>query len=452
MAPYTLWPVFVIGFGALYAALDRAQSKKAAFLYGWLWAFGYFVFGLYWIGNALLVEGNPYAWAWPLAVCGLPALLGFFTAFACVGIKQFCDLKHWLGYLGFVAFLALAEFLRGHLFTGFPWNLYGYSWGEWLPVLQILSVSDVYVLTALTVFWLSLGGFWLVSQSKIQKAILSALTLFSFIGNLYWGSEQMPHRIDVSETEIVIVQPNIAQHEKWQADRLVENFQTLLRLSRPDKDTGKTTLIVWPETAIAQGFLDDPIARRDIRDVLNAYRGAAFILTGALRYDPVESRYFNSVIAFEKGRSDYFNIYDKSHLVPFGEYIPFQKWIPLAPVAQFQGFETGAGPEVFTLSDTLSYSPLVCYEILFPDQSVPKGAAADFIVNVTNDAWYGKSPGPYQHFQMARFRAIENRTPVIRAANTGFSGLIDPWGRVLESSDLFETARVTSALPHSAAA
>lgn len=447
MAPYNYWPVFFIGFGVLYWVLDRADTHRAAFLYGWLWAFGYFVFSLYWIGNALLVEGNPYKWAYPLAVCGLPALLAFFNGFACFIAKRFCDLKQWHGYLGFVSALSLFEYFRGHLFTGFPWNLYGYTWVDFTPIAKLAFYESIYFLTFVSVFWMSCVGFFIVTKSPLQKRILSTAVLISFFGAFYLGTQSFAKVVPNSthDVQIKIVQPNTDQAEKWQRDKMVGHFENVLRLSQADgNDEGLSTLILWPETTISPQFLDAPFYRGQIADMLQGYQGEAILMSGALRKD--EQSYYNSLLTIDAG-GEIDRIYDKSHLVPFGEYIPFQEMIPLAPITQFQGFQKGDGPVSTSILQDLTYSPLICYEILFPGKAVQSSDKPDFIVNVTNDAWYGNSAGPHQHLVKAQFRAIEEGLPVLRAANTGVSAIIDANGRISGNTKTFTQEVLSMKLP-----
>lgn len=446
MAPYNIWAVFLIGFGVLYWAIDRAPRKRVAFAYGWVWAFGYFVFSLYWIGNALLVEGNPYKWAWPLAVCGLPALLAFFNGFASLIVKWVCDLKRWHGYFGFAAVLSLFEYARGHVFTGFPWNLYGYSWIDLPQIAQIAAFESIYFLSFLTLLWLSAGGFLIVSNHKKQKIIMPVGLIVLFIACLLYGGSIIPQRTEFrDDVAIKLVQPNTNQAEKWQRDKMEGHFFNALELSEARSQDGDTnTLILWPETVLSPAFLNDPYYREQIGGMLQRYQGEAVLMTGALRREGED--YYNSLLTIN-AQGSLGNIYNKSHLVPFGEYIPFQKYIPLAPVAQFSGFVQGDGVTSLSLFGDLTYSPLICYEILFPHKAVAKDTHPDFIVNVTNDAWYGDSAGPRQHLVKARFRAIEERVPVLRAANTGISAIIDPYGGNIATTDIFAQDILSYRLP-----
>lgn len=449
MAPLNAWPIFFITLGAFYAGLARSTSIKQAFFLGWGFGFGYFLFGLSWIGNALLVEGNPYAWAWPIAVSGLPFALAFFYGFAALIIKKFSDLKTVAGYLSFAAIFVLTEWLRGHIFTGFPWNLFGYSWVDIQPVIQITSLGSVYFLTWLTILWASIGGFWIVQERPfIQKLIVPALLALSFAGVYAFGSA----RINSYATEyhdgieIKIVQPNIPQHEKWDRAKMTENFFKLLRLSYPETENGSTTYVIWPETALNYHYANDETSMNLIRQMLASYQGDAYLFTGLLRQD-ADSAYGNSIVMINKS-GEISNIYDKHHLVPFGEYIPFQKWLPFGPIAQFSGFKKGRGAQSMSTPDGLSYSPLVCYEAIFPGKVVnPLQKRPDFLLNTTNDAWYGDSAGPRQHFAQTIFRAVEEGIPLIRAANTGISALIAPTGQVIHRAALFKESNQRIKLP-----
>jgi len=447
MAPYNVWGIFLFGFAVLYWAIDKAPSKRKAFAYGWLWAFGYFVFSLYWIGNALLVDGNPYQWAWPLAVCGLPALLAFFNGFACLFAKRFCALKRWHGYLGFVSVLSLSEYARGHVFTGFPWNLFGYTWID-TTIAQIASFESVYLLTFLTLLWLGSAGFYIVGAKTRATSIFLFVIAASFFASFLLGASLIHDTGENDDVIVKIVQPNTDQAEKWQREKMDGHFMNAIELSKAtEEDVGKKTLIVWPETTLSPSFLNAPYYRQQIAEMLQAYKGEAVLMTGALRYDSQNKVYYNSLLTIDD-QGEIGHVYDKSHLVPFGEYIPFQNLIPIPTVTQFTGFAKGDGPTTFTIFDGLSYSPLVCYEILFPHHAVSRKAHPDMIVNVTNDGWYGDSAGPRQHLVKAQFRAIEERVSVLRAANTGISAIITPYGEIIKRSDIYKRSVLFNALPN----
>ena len=447
MAPSYLWPLLVLGLSGLYVLLTKAQSKRSAFFTGYLFGFGYFLFSLSWIGNALLVEGNPYQWVWPLAVCGLPLVLAVFTGLATLCAYRLSSLTAARGFFAFVAWMMLFEWLRGHVFTGFPWNLYGYAWGEYPTLLQSMAYINVYGLTFLTILWCSVPGFLWV-QRKAWVVPLVAVALLGVClgyGHLRLQEETTYH----DDIYVTVVQPNIAQEDKWDRFKIRDNFMRHLALSTPPPAATSPEdmhLIIWPETAVSSWLLQSPRIMGELTQVLQASPSTT-LLTGYLAHDTEANLYANALIAID-GEGQVFNQYNKHHLVPFGEYIPFQKYIPLPTVTSFSGFEKGNGIKTYELGDRLRYIPMVCYEILFPDK-VKMPAAADVIINVTNDAWYGDSAGPRQHLAQARYRAIETGLPVIRAANTGISAIIDPFGRILERYPLSTVGNLQQKLPKS---
>jgi len=448
MAPYNIWPILILSFSFFYILLDRTTSLKGAFCYSWLFGFGYFFTGLFWVKNALLVDGNPFSWVWPLAVMGLPSLLAFFTACAGLASKKLFNLRGAAGFLGFTALMATAEWARGFVFTGYPWNLFGMTWSATLPMVQNVAIGNIYFLTWLTIFWFALPGFcFLKTPSRQQKTSLGAFALVSFTLCLVFGVWRLAtvEIQTVPDVKIHIVQPDISQSEKWDGSKIAQHFMKMVDLSRPDDDSGSgKTIIVWPETAMNYWIAEDPEAIRLLKDLLGSYEGEAVLLTGILRHDRAAKTYYNSLAMIDRD-GNISNIYNKHHLVPFGEYIPFQKWIPLEPVVAFNGFVHGTGPRTLEALG-VKYSPAICYEIIFSGK-ITAGDSPDLIVNVTNDAWYGISVGPYQHFAQAVFRAVEEGIPVARSANTGFSGMIDPLGRVHQKSQLFQEYEKTLALP-----
>lgn len=447
MPPWHIWPLAALGFSLFYTLFAGTKTSRQAALCGWLFGFGYFVFGLSWIANALLIPGNTYAWAWPLAAAGLPALLAFFPACAFGLTRKIVNAPDSLsGFLFFVAAFCIFEWLRGHIFTGFPWNLAGYTWGGTLSMAQICALIGIYGLTFLSVLWFTLPGFLLVGNpSKRARIILIALTVVTAGGAFIYGAHRLSAHPTLLRDDILIylVQPNIPEEHKWNPQKTADNFHKLLKLSDTGPGSeGKTTLIVWPETAVSDYLLANKKASAALHDMLSRYKDPVYILAGILRHedgknaDKKDTRYFNSLVVFDSNALPVAT-YDKSHLVPFGEYIPFQKFTLLKPIVNFSGFVQGPGPQTLRIPGIPSFSPLVCYEIIFPGAVVNSHDRPDFIVNVTNDAWYGDSAGPRQHFAMTRFRAIETGIPVIRSANTGLSGATDAYGRILYISRLF---------------
>lgn len=452
-APYHLWPLLFLCFGVFYVFFAQAKNKKQAFFSAYVFALGYFTASLYWIGNALLVEGNDYAWAYPLAVIGLPALLSLFPAL-------FLTISHILfskrcvsGFFGFCALFALSEWVRGYAFTGFPWNLYGYGWIELLPIAQAVSVIGPYGLTFFTIIWGAVFGFILLNSKQKSTWLVFSLAVITFVGAYFWGQNKLQHNPTTYMDDIAlqIIQPNIRQEDKWNSTLLVQNFEQHIMLSNRkhqiNRDASKN-IIVWPETALPPAFINNVAVNERIYSALGVND---VLLTGALTItqdnETAPLNYHNALLLWSAEHRAK-KLYSKSHLVPFGEYIPFQQFIPIPTVTQFSGFSKGEGTQTITIGSAPSFSPLICYEVIFPHQAaLSEDKRPDYILTVTNDGWYGDSPGPYQHFTQARFRAIEQGLPVVRSANTGISGVIDAKGRITDKTKLGEAVSLNSQLP-----
>lgn len=450
MPPAGLWPCLFAGLSILFYQWFQAKNYRSAFFHGYLFGIGYFTTGLWWIGNALLVEGNDFWWVWPISVIGLPALLSFFTALFLSITKIFHRQVRLSTWIGFAAFLTLSEWTRGTIMTGFPWNLYGYAWSNVPQILQSVSVFGAYGLTFLTAVIASAPGFlYLARRDRLRRAATLAITCLIAASLYGYGTWRLTHETAFNEDVVVrVVQPNIEQSLKWDQSLIIPHFEKHLGLSAKEK-TDRTLLIVWPETAIPPVLIDHPDARDRIEFLLSSQGGGeAYLLTGALLHNQDErgSRYYNALIAYDK-KADIRAVYAKTHLVPFGEFIPFQEWIPLKPVVQFQGFERGNGPTTYNVGTAPAFSPLICYEVIFSGHATDRKARPDMITVVTNDGWYGDSAGPYQHFFQVRIRAIEEGLPAVRSANTGISGIIDPYGRVVAKSELFEETALDASLP-----
>lgn len=424
------FPLFAASLYTLYRSLDHKRFVPA-----YLWAFGYFTFGLNWIGNALLIDGNDYAWAWPFALVGLPAVLSLYLPL-CFMLANRLQIKS--TPLTFAALFALAEGARGYLFTGFPWNLPAYFWSDTLIVFQTLALVGPYGLTFLTLWW----GVSLIHHIRSPRKMIAPILTLALV--LTYGGYRLyaPIQTDPSRLNIVLVQPNIPQSEKWDGTKAPAHFETHLTQSlNAAYGSIHPTAIIWPEAALPPSYVYDDAVRASIHNMLSHYPPGSVLFTGAVysggrRSDP---SFYNGIIAYTATDPQTFAIYAKHHLVPFGEYIPFQRYIPLAPVAQFDNLNAGDGPRTVVPSQIAAdtpittippFRPLVCYEVIFSSILQHNRGDERWILNVTNDAWYGHSPGPYQHLGQARARAIERGLPLVRVASTGISAVFDPHGRL----------------------
>lgn len=462
-APYY---IFVIGFfsiTALLIILDFAKTHKERFLLGWLFGFAHHVTGLYWISNSLLVEADKFAWLIPFAISLIPAILALFIGFISYLVHKL-EYKSFAKILFFSSAWVFAEIIRGYAFTGFPWNLAGYIFLGSPEISQAASFVGVFGLSLLALIlfsapylvFASIIEFKLYNKAKkISFSIIYLLPLIALTAVIAINGEiKIKQNLGKFEkTYLRIVQPNISQQEKFDNLRLGEQLYKLYTLSvkKSKIDGFVPDLIIWPEAATPFNINSSPIFRDEVSDIIPY---SAFLLIGSIRFDIERNQAFNSMqIIDSEGNLLQDKYYDKHHLVPFGEYIPFRNIFPfIETIANGHGdFNYGDGPKNIKLPNAPAFSPNICYEIIFPNQVVDNKVGfkkrAKFIVNLTNDAWFGDSTGPYQHLDKARMRAIEEGVPVIRSANTGVSAVIDANGLVLDSLKLNTKGIIDIKLP-----
>ena len=429
-----------------------------AFRIGWMFGFGYFLAGLWWIGNALLVEAETFAWLLPIAVTALPAGLALFWGLACAVARiVWHDVGRldWLRVIILATALALAEFARGTVLTGFPWNLVGYAAMPSPAAMQSAALIGAYGVTFLTLLAacapsiLPRPGGWKLALPMI--AILVG-------GHIGYGTLRLSQNATELRSDIVIriVQPAIGQRDKWlgtNEDAIMTRY-----LDGTNANTGPETAsaaafthIIWPESAFPFILTERRDRLTQIADLLPA---TTTLLTGAMRREPSignePSRVYNSILAVD-GEGTVVGARDKVHLVPFGEYLPFTGLLAplgLQQVVAGSGFAAGSRRGTLALADTPPLLPLICYEIIFPGRVMAQeGERPAWIVNLTNDAWYGNTPGPYQHAHQAQVRAVETGLPLVRAANNGISMVTDGYGRRIAELPLGVRGVVDSALP-----
>lgn len=463
MAPFNIWFVLALTFPVLIWLVDGAAGGRysgalPAAIAGWAFGFGYFVAGLYWIGYAFLVDAKTFGWLLPVAVAGLPAYLALFTG-AALAIARLFWMRGPERILVFAMTMTASEWLRGHLLTGFPWNTYGYALTEPLALAQSASVVGVWGLTfvALVVFALPA----LFNDDRVdtphpaRPLVLAIAALCAMAGYGVWRLAQNPTHY-VNNVKLRIMQPNLPQDDKFNYSAKAAVMERYVRLS--DRATGPQsngvrdiTHLIWPESAFPFFVAREPDALAKITELI---KPSTVLITGAIRAPSVPpntriTSAYNSVYVFDR-EGIIQSIYDKVHLVPFGEYLPFQNLLEriglMNLTKQRGGFLAGDRRRAMTVPDAPKMLPLVCYEVIFPG-AVPDGERPGWLVNLTNDGWFGISTGPYQHFQQARVRAIEEGLPLVRAANTGISAVIDPVGRIVTSLPLGVEGVLDSRLP-----
>jgi apolipoprotein N-acyltransferase len=524
LAPINFWPVMFVTFPLLVWLLDghsqpalprtwgragweKWSGTRAAFAIGWWFGFGYFLAGLYWVGSAFLVDAKTFGWLLPFAVTLLPASLAVFIGAGFAAARLLWTPSRFR-LLTLAATLSSAEWLRGHLFTGFPWNAFGYALTTPLPLAECVAIFGIWGLTFTAVAVFSAPAVLAeATRRSLAPVALAGCTLATLAA---YGAV----RLAGNPTEMVdgvhlrIMQPNIPQDERFSyaAKAQIMNRYVLMseragegvlppdsrpwergRFARipppyPSPQAGEgregggtpalpgekgrvgdpgglhgVTHLIWPESAFPFFLEREPDALSAIAGMLppetTLIAGAARPAEPALG-DRVKHAY-NSVYLIDRSGSILAS-YDKLHLVPFGEYLPFQDLLERAGLTQLTnvpgGFLPGVQRRRIAVPGAPDMLPLICYEAIFPAEAVPAGERPGWLLNLTNDAWFGISAGPYQHFQQARVRAIEEGLPLVRAANSGISAVVDPLGRIIAALPLGHEGLLDAGLPRAAAA
>ncbi|WP_291000480.1 apolipoprotein N-acyltransferase [Hyphomicrobium sp.] len=479
MAPFFLSPVLFATLPVLVWLIDGAGtegvSRRAIMLRaagaGWWFGFGYFLLGLFWVGEAFLVEADKFAWLMPFAVVLLPAGLALFTGLA-AGVARLVWSPGIARVLVLAITLALAEWLRGHVLTGFPWSVLGYALTWPLPLMQSASVLGIYGLTLLCVAIFA-GPLVIVADAKAETArrgavlragmlaVVPLLVLYA-LGVWRLSAEAAPM---LDGVRVRIVQASVPQRDKWRPEKQRQIFEDQLSLSRRDAsgrqdDLSGITHLVWPEAAMPFLPLEHPEALAAIGDMLP---NGTQLLSGALRLKHQTSTAlagaregYNSLMAFgDQGNLEH--TYDKIHLVPFGEYLPMQGLLESIGLEQLTrwrgGFSIGTVPRpLLKIPGLPPAAGLICYEAIFPTAIVQGAERPGLLVNVTNDGWFGDTTGPWQHFHQTRVRAVEEGLPIIRAANNGVSAVVDGQGRVVAMLTLNARGVLDSGIPASISA
>jgi apolipoprotein N-acyltransferase len=446
-APYNLVFLLWLSFPALVFLLQGVSDWRRAFATGWWFAFGLMVFSLYWIAGCLFVDIKTFWWALLPAIAGLPACFSLYYAIAAAlawrwGVKRIDGIL----FLGLAWFLA--DYARGTLFTGFPWDLMGYVWSSSLPVLQIASVAGIYGLTLLTLLFAVAPACLLVPERKKEARILFGGFCCLFLGMALWGGWRVSEtkRSFVQGARVRLVQEGVPERARWNRAERDERFEKLLDLSFGPAEK-PVSLVVWPESATSFYLEEDAIHRGEIAARMTP---GSKLITGLVRHDfppSGEIAYYNALMVMDD-KADILASYDKAHLVPFGEYMPFRSLVGHGAIAGMgSDFSAGPGPRTLHVSGLPPFSPLICYEAIFPGDAVDGKDPPRLMVNITDDAWYQYTTGPDQHFAIARVRAIETGLPLIRVADMGTNAVVDGVGRIVAERASDEAGFIDSDLP-----
>ncbi len=453
--PVFFLPALFLALPVWIWALDGAERKRSllgrvfgpAFWIGFAFGLGYFTAALHWLGAAFLQQGGIFLVLMPFGIVGLAAILSIFWGLGSA-LSHALWSTGWFRIVTFTASLALAEWARGHLLSGFPFDLLGYALTGNDQLMQLASFTGIYGLTLLAVLlattpaliWPADGRNWTL---RVLPFTVAMAALAAQVGFGYWRLNNTPV-VPRTDMKVRMVQPMILDHADWSGGDPGQIVTWLLDLSAaPTTPSGQAlagvTTLVWPES-VFPFFLStypDALAR-----IARALPDGTLLLTGAPR-EPIgddgmpipDNPGYNSILAIDTN-GEVVASYDKSHLVPFGEYLPFQGFWRLFGINQFvpgtNGWAPGDGRRLMQLPGTPGFLALVCYEAVFSND-IGDPEEAEFILNITNDAWFDGSLGPAQHAHLARLRSVETGLPMLRAANTGLTFATDPLGRISAS-------------------
>lgn len=450
LPPANALPLLVPAFVGLLWLIAASSSPWRAALAGWWFGFGHFLAACYWVGAAMLTDPDKFAWLAVPAVIGLCAGLALFPALATLVV--FVSRRTGVSRLLMLAIAwTAAEWLRGHVLGGLPINLIGTSWTLSPGMIQLAALTGVYGLSFVTILGAAAAAL-LAERRGDQMTVRNwraPATAVLILAAIWIGGTirlSLQHPDELPGVKLLIVQANIPQELKWRAGARQAAMEKHMRMTRAA--TAGASHVIWPETAVPYDISNN----LDIRTWLAAaVPDGGLLFTGALRRSGGDNapplQLWNSLHAMDSS-ANLVATYDKHHLVPFGEYMPLRSLMDVAKLTHGNlDFSEGAGPETLNVAGLPPFSPLICYEAIFPGRVVHSDVRPGWLLNITNDGWFGNTAGPYQHLQAARLRAVEEGLPMVRAANTGISAVIDPLGRFVARLPLGREGVLHAPLP-----
>jgi apolipoprotein N-acyltransferase len=440
--PYGAYWLAFPALGLLvYLGLISDSARQAAWR-AWLAGFFFALVAFFWIVEPFMVDVKADGWMAPFALFFMASGLALFWALAFWLARRIAPARSGALALALPVLWTASELLRSYVFTGFPWGLTSYIWID-SPVYQLAAFVGPHGLTLATMLLVSGAVFASLLRKPVWLVAVAVVLGAAFGVGTYLQNKPVTQP-DGRRPVVRLIQPNAPQDQKWDPEMMPVFYQRQLALTR-EKTPVAPDLVIWPEAAV--GFLLSD-ANAPLWEISQAAGGATVVL-GALRLDGL--RAYNSLAVLGDG-GKIRQIYDKYHLVPFGEYVP-GGWVLnrlglKAMTAKYGfGFSAGPGPRVLDLGPLGKVQPLICYEAIFPHEIRSVDTRPDWMMMLTNDAWFGANAGPRQHFAQARARAIEMALPMVRVANTGISAVIDARGRVLKSLPLGVSGRIDAELP-----
>ena len=430
----------------------KKRSNRYFFYLGCSFGFGFFLFGNYWISISL-THDEIFKSLIPFSLVLIPLFLSLFFGLAILIVGRFSE-KNIYFILFFSLVFSIFEYLRGNLFTGFPWNLISYTWSWSIESMQILSIIGTYSLSLISLTFFSIPFLFFQNKIKKKNVIFFLLFLSMFIINYFYGSYKISndnYNFDKS-INVKIISPNFSLKE-YSANNEIDQLKRLIKISEPEKD--KKTLFIWPEGIFYESYLQNIVLYKDL--FIDKFSENHLIALGINNFvnidDSNDKKYFNSLVILNH-KLEILSVYNKINLVPFGEFLPFEKTLSKIGLKKitpgYSSFSPGDERKIINLGNKFnekSILPLICYEIIYPGKIKKKNQHPNLVINISEDAWFGDSIGPYQHYTKAIYRAVEEGVFIARSANKGVSGFIDPNGRSLKFLDRSESGNVEHNMP-----
>ena len=430
----------------------KKKSNRYFFYLGCSFGFGFFLFGNYWISISL-THDESFAGLIPFALVLIPLFLSLFFGLAILVLGRFSE-KNISFILIFSLVFSIFEYLRGNLLTGFPWNLISYTWSWSSPSIQILSLIGAYSLSLISLTFFCTPFIFIQNKIEKKNIVFSLTLLLIFTANYFYGSYKINNSNYYFDDSInvKIISPNFSLKDYSNKSEL-EQLEKLIKISAPEKD--KKTLFIWPEGIFYESYLQNIVLYKDL--FVDKFSDNHLIILGINNFvntnDSNKKKYFNSLVVLNNKLEILF-VYNKLYLVPFGEFLPFEKALSKIGLKKithgYNSFSPGDEREIINLGSKFNKKlilPLICYEIIYPGKLKNKNQFPSLVINISEDAWFGNSIGPYQHYAKAIYRSIEEGVFIARSANKGISGLIDPNGKSLKFLDTSESGNVEYKMP-----
>ncbi len=453
LPPYNFFLINFISYVFLFLFLVEAKnsnkSKLIFFLYGWFFGFGYFICSLYWISISLTFDSN-FKFLIPISIIFVPAFISIFFGISTLITKLFLSQKKIItSVLIFSLVFSIIEYIRGIVLSGFPWNLIAYSFSNQTQFIQINSLVGIYGFNLLCITLFTVPAILITRKSK-KNIYFMVIVVILVISNLIYGHISL-NNLNIKGNEnkynIVTVSTNVSL-ERFYSSNVDEYsiIQNLINLSDPKKYFGKKTIFIWPEGVLPSTYMSNINSYKEI--FIKNFDKDHFILLGLNRKDILNGKteYYNSIAVIDY-QSNIIDYYDKKKLVPFGEFLPLENVLSLIGLKSltnnYQSYTKGKDKKaILNIEDiNLKLLATICYEIIYAG-SLNNNLDYDFIINISEDGWFGNSIGPYQHYVHSKFRSIEQGKALIRSANNGISAIINPNGKIKSLIDLEETGSI----------